>query len=127
VIFGEDDLSLFTNDSVQERIPLPGQSPHTANLAVFYESQKLYARLSANYHASFLYELGADSDLDEYYDQAWHLDFTANYAITPHIRVFTDFVNITNAPLRFYLGTPDRIKQQEYYSWSCRFGLKFKF
>jgi TonB-dependent receptor len=127
VIFGEDDLSLFSNDSIQEEIPLPGQSPHTANLSLFYESQRLYARFSANYHASFLYRLGADEDLDEYYDEAWHLDFNANYAITPNLRVFVDFINMTNAPLKYYLGTPDKVIKQEYYSWSCRFGVKIIF
>ncbi len=127
IIFGEDDLSVFSSDSTQERISLPGQAKNTANLAIFYETEKFYAKLAANYHDAFLYELGADKDLDQYYDQAWHLDFTANYSISPHIKVFTDFLNITNAPLRYYLGTPDKTLKLEYYSWWSRVGIKWIF
>lgn len=127
VIFGEDDLSVFSSDSTQERITLPGQAKNTANLAIFYETKKFYAKLAANYHDAFLNELGADKDLDQYYDQAWHLDFTANYSISPHIKVFTDFLNITNAPLRYYLGTPDKTLKLEYYSWWSRVGIKWIF
>lgn len=127
VIFGEDDLSLFSSDTDEEKITLPGQAKHTTNLALFYESDRVYAKLSANYHDAFLYKLGADKDLDEYYDKAWHLDFTANYKITENLKVFTDIINLTNAPLKYYLGTPDYIQQQEYYSWWGRMGVKLNF
>jgi len=124
VVFGEDDLSDFTDLDEEEQIPLPGQAQHTANFALFYDSPKFFARLTANYQDDFLFQLGADEDLDEYYDESFRLDFTANYAITDHIRIFSDVINITNTPLRFYLGTPDRVKQQEFYSWWGRVGLR---
>lgn len=127
VEFGEDDLELFYNTDEEEKIQLPGQARHTANLALFYDLGKFYAKISANYHDAFLVELGADPDLDEYYDEAWHLDFTSNYAINEHLKVFVDLVNLTNAPLKFYVGTPDKIKQQEYYSWWGRVGVKLSF
>lgn len=127
VVFGEDDLSLFSSDSIQEKITLPGQAKHTTNLAIYYESKKFYAKLAANYHDDFLDELGADKDLDQYYDKAWHLDFTANYAINQHLRVFTDVINLTNSPLRYYLGTPDKTLKVEYYSWWARMGIKWNF
>lgn len=127
VIFGEDDLSLYTDENDREKITLPGQAMHTLNLALYYETGPVYAKLSANYHDDFLYELGADPDLDEYYDHALHMDFTANYALTNGVKVFVDVINLTNAPLKFYLGTPDRIQQQEYYSWWGRVGLKISY
>lgn len=129
VIFRFDDYNsdFFTNTDETEVIPLPGQARHTSNLALFYESPKLYVKLSGNYHTPFLDELGNDSGLDAYYDQALHLDFTANYSITPHLKVFTDVINLTNAPLRYYMGTRDYFKQQEYYSWWGRVGIKLNF
>lgn len=127
VVFGEDDLSVFSSSEEEETITLPGQARHTANLAVFYDARKFFARLTANYHDAFLYQLGADRDLDEYYDQEFRLDFTANYDLTRHLNTFVDIINITNTPLRYYLGTSDRIKQQEYYSWWCRAGIKLNF
>jgi TonB-dependent receptor len=127
VIFGEDDLSLFSSDAEEEKITLPGQAEHSTNLALFYDGPRFYAKISANYHDAFLYELGADPDLDEFYDSIWRLDFTANYRLSDNFKVFVDVMNLNNAPLRFYLGTPDQIKQQEYYSWTARTGLKISF
>lgn len=127
VIFDDDDLGLFTNTEAEEQIPLPGQAMHTANVALFYDTPKFFARLTANYQDDFLFELGADSDLDEYYDETLRLDFTANFFATKNLQIFTDLFNLTNAPLRFYLGTPDQIKQQEFYSWWGRAGVKLSF
>ena len=129
VIFGEDDLAFFNPNADQEKITLPGQAKHTTNLALFYQSQKLYARFSANFQDTYLFRLGADSDLDEYYGEAWRFDFTANYAITKNVKIFTDFINLSDAPLKFYLGDPseNRVRQLEFYSWWGRFGLRLDF
>ncbi|MDQ1265106.1 MAG: hypothetical protein QG635_256, partial [Bacteroidota bacterium] len=124
VIFGKDDLSLFSTTSEQEQIQLPGQAKHTFNAAVFFDNGIIYARLSANYHDDFLYSLGADKDLDEYYQESLHLDFTASYSLTQNIKLNVDMINLTNAPLKYYLGIKERLTQQEYYSWWGRFGLK---
>jgi TonB-dependent receptor len=123
---GEDPTDVFYDQSEREMITLPGQAKHTANLALFYESDKVYAKLAANYHDTFLYNLGGDSDLDEYYGEALHLDFNAHYTINEHFTVFMDMMNLTNAPLKFYLGDPsdERVKKKEYYSWTGRIGLK---
>ncbi len=123
----KDDLSTFFEDDNQEQIQLPGQAEHTANIGLFYDAKKLFARLTVNYQDDFLVEIGPDQDLDEYYDQALRLDFTINYQINSNLNFFSDWINLTNTPLRFYLGTPDITKQQEFYSWWMRAGLRLKF
>ena len=105
---------------------MPGQAQHTANVGFFYDGNRFFARLTANYQDDFLIEIGPDPDLDEFYDEALRLDFTTNYRITPQLTVFGDWINITDTPLRFYLGTPDVIKQQEFYSWWTRVGIRWK-
>jgi TonB-dependent receptor len=129
VVFGFDDYSsdFFTDSEETEEITLPGQAKHTVNLALFYETPRLHLKLSSNFHTPFLYELGNDSGLDVYYDRSFHLDFTASYKFTNHLTVFTDFVNITDAPLRYYMGSRDYFKQQEFYSWWFRMGIKLNF
>lgn len=126
--FGEDYLQYFGTGE-EEIIPLPGQANHTVNAALFFDNGKFYARMSVNYQDEFLNNLGADEDLDVYYAQALHLDFTTNYSITPNLKVFVDALNLTNQPLFFFLGSPEsrRIQQQEFYSWWARTGLKFNF
>lgn len=125
VIIINDDV--FSSSTEEEKITLPGQAKHTANLAVFFENKKIHAKLAANFHDAFLYKLGGDQAFDEYYDKAWHLDFNAHYAITENVKVFLDLINLTNQPLRFYSGEKDQIKQQEFYSWWGRIGIKLAF
>ena len=121
-----DDLSEFFDETGQEEISLPGQAQHTANIGLFYDGDKFFARLTANYQDDFLVEIGPDPDLDEYYDEALRLDFTMNYKVNKKLSVFSDWINITNTPLRFYLGTEDVIKQQEFYSWWGRVGVRWQ-
>ncbi len=126
IIYEFDDYnsSFFTATDEVESIPLPGQSKHAANVSLFYESDKFYARLSGNYQSAFLYELGNDKGLDVFYDESFHLDLTANYQFNESLNAFVDFMNLTNTPLRYYMGTRDYFKQQEYYSWWGRIGVK---
>jgi hypothetical protein len=44
--------------------------------------------------------------------------------MTRQIRAYADFMNLTNAPLRYYLGAPNRPIQEEYYQWWTTFGVK---
>ena len=120
-----DDLSIFFEQDGQEEISLPGQAEHTTNIGLFYDSNAFFARLTANYQDEFLIEIGPDPDLDEYYDQALRFDFTMNFRINDKIKVFGDWINITNTALRYYLGTPDVIKQNEFYSWWGRLGIRW--
>jgi TonB-dependent receptor len=127
IIFGVDSLGSFGNENETEQLTLPGQAKHTANFALYFDNGKLYAKLSANYHDAFLYKVGADKDLDEYYDEALRLDFNASYSFTDNFKIFTDIRNLTNTPLKFYLGAPDMVQLQEYYSWWGRIGIKLNF
>ncbi len=122
-----DTLQLFSSTDDIEVIQLPGQAKHALNIALYFETKTIYTKFSANYHDAFLNDLGLDKDLDEYYNDAWHFDFTANYSITKNIKLFTDIINLTNSPLVFYLGTPDRFYKREFYSWWGRIGVKFNF
>jgi TonB-dependent receptor len=125
--FNDYNSEFFTNTDETEVIPLPGQAKHTVNAALFYETKKFYIKLSTNYHTQFLDELGNDSGLDVYYDKSLHMDFTADYKITKNLNCFIDVINLTDEPLRYYMGSRDYFKQQEFYSWWGRIGLKLNF
>lgn len=120
----QDDLSSFFIEDKTEEISLPGQAMHTANIALFYDGGNLFTRLTANYQDDFLTEIGPDSDFDEYYDSALRLDFTMNYQLNKRLNLFMDWINVTNTPLRFYLNDPSVVKQQEFYSWWTRAGIR---
>lgn len=123
-IFNEDNAEFFTSSGETETIQMPGQAQHAGNFALYYDNKRIYAKLSANFHSPYLIELGNDAGLDVYYDQSFHLDFNANYQVNKVLNIFADVVNLTNEPQRYYMGSTDYFKKQEYYSWWGRLGLK---
>lgn len=124
VYFNAESIQNYVNTLEVEEFTLPGQAAHTANVALFYDDRKFFARLSANYQDDFLVSVGLDRDFDEYYDQALRLDYTMNYQINDIVTIFSDVINIIDTPLRFYLGQEDIVKQQEFYSWWVRAGIR---
>ncbi len=123
-IFNEDKADFFTSGDEIEKIQLPGQAEHAGNLALYYDSKKVYIKLSANYHSAFLSELGNDKGLDIFNAESLHLDFTANYQINKFVNCFVDIINLTNEPLHYYMGSKEYFKKQEYYSWWGKIGIK---
>lgn len=125
---GQDFSQLF-NQEEEETIPLPGQSPHALNLALFYDSPKWYFKVSANFNDTYLHTLGADEDLDEYYASQWRVDLNGYYQVNQVLQIFGDIRNVTNAPLRYYLGPPEnrRILLTEFYSYWARIGARLQF
>jgi TonB-dependent receptor len=106
---------------------LPGQSAHIGNVAVWYEKAGFSARASWNFHGKYIDEVGGDATEDVYYDNHTQLDVGVSQRLTGNMRAYVDLLNLTNAPLRYYLGTSDRPIQEEYYGWWTLFGLKFNF
>ena len=111
----------------RKNISLPGTAPHMFNGSLSWENKRFSARVSANFAADYLDELGADDYQDSYYDKQFFLDANAAYKITPHIRLFAEANNLTNQPLRYYQGVAANTKQVEYYQARFNFGLKFDF
>jgi outer membrane receptor protein involved in Fe transport len=95
------------------------------NGSLSWENKRFSARISLNYAADYLDELGGDAFDDRYYDEQLFLDANASYKITDKIRIFAEANNLTNQPLRYYQGTASRTMQMEYYQARYNFGLKF--
>ena len=106
-------------------VTLPGTAPHMFNASLSYESNRFTARLSGNYTASYLDELGGDDFDDRFYDKQFFLDLNASFKLTKQLRVFGEANNLTNQPLRYYQGISSRTMQAEYYRPRYNFGLKF--
>jgi len=106
-------------------VTLPGTAPHMFNASLSYENPYFTARLSGNYTASYLDELGGDNFDDRFYDKQFFLDLNASVKLTKNLRVFGEANNLTNQPLRYYQGISSRTMQAEYYRPRYNFGLKF--
>ncbi|MDO5655305.1 MAG: TonB-dependent receptor [Flavobacteriaceae bacterium] len=114
-----------TEGQDREGLSLPGTAPHMANASISYDGKRFGARLSLNYAASYLSELGGDAFEDRYYDSQTFLDFNASYNFLKNFNLFVEINNITNQPLRFYQGIKDRTMSAEYYQTRYLFGIKF--
>lgn len=125
--FTESKANGITNSDGEERkdVSLPGAAPHMFNGSLSWENKRFSARISLNYTADYLDELGGVTFDDRYYDEQLFLDANASYKITKNLRVFAEANNLTNQPLRYYQGISSRTMQMEYYQARYNFGLKF--
>jgi TonB-dependent receptor len=106
---------------------LPGQAKHVGNLSVWYERYGFSGRVAYNYHGTFVDGVGETAAGDIYYDAHGQLDLSFSQQLFGRVRVFADFMNLTNAPLRYYQATWDRPTQNETYHWWAMFGVKVNF
>lgn len=106
-------------------ISLPGTAPHMFNASLSWEDKRFSARLSLNYAASYIDELGGNDFEDRFYDKQVFLDANASYRVVKWLRVFAEVNNITNQALRYYQGVPSQTMQMEYYRQRINAGVKF--
>jgi TonB-dependent receptor len=112
---------------VAEYGALPGTARYTANLAGFYEAHRVMIRLSAQFVGHKLFTLGGTKANDVTEDDRTTLDLATAYHFTPAWSVYFNAKNLTNAPLRFYIGNPSFPIQREFYDVTYEAGVKFHF
>lgn len=110
-----------------EEIRLPGQAKHVGNFSLGYDLGRFNVRLSSNFNGEYITELGGEASEDLFVKDRIQLDASATFTINPKLRVFAEFLNITNQPFEVYQGQETRYIQREFYSWWTRVGVKFDF
>ena len=71
-------------------------------------------------------ELGQEPDFDLYYASNFRLDFLVDYKLNSKLNIYFQGNNLTNEPLMMYLGKKDYLKQQEFYSFWFRGGIRIQ-
>ncbi len=110
-----------------EKSRLPGTSPLTYNLGLFYEAHKAQLRLSLSHVDAAIFGVGGGAGFDTFEDQRTQLDLTSSYQLTRIMAVYFNARNLNNSPLRYYEGLPNRTTQREFYEQSYEAGFRFKF
>lgn len=110
-------------------IPLPSASKHTFNVVLGYEKGPVSLRVAGTYRDKLLEEVGNGADQDRYADQHFQLDLSAKFRVIKGVRLFADWVNVTDAPYFAYQSYEGakRILQYEKYSWTAKFGVSANF
>lgn len=108
-------------------VAMPGTIGWSWNAALFYEKGPVKLRLSSQFESTVLFGVGGDRSTDVFQDGRTTLDATASYQLMPHVEIYANAKNLTNAPLRFYEGTPNRPIQREFYDATLEGGVKIDF
>lgn len=108
----------------EEEVRLPGQARHVGNFALGYDLGRFNFRIATNFNGEYISELGEDAEDDLFVKDRVQLDATTTVTFTPKLRLFAEFLNITNQPFEVYQGRESQYIQREFYSWWTRVGLK---
>lgn len=108
-------------------LPFIKQSDLIGNLALTYENDDLFVRLSYTYRDDYLDELGAEGFEDRYMKAHGQWDLSMFYNLSDQLKIFANVINLGDEPLRAYYGESGRLAQFESYGWSLTAGLKWSY
>jgi TonB-dependent receptor len=110
-----------------EHSTLPSSSKNTWNVALFYQYAGLDVRLAAYSVSPDLFGIGSGKSSDVWNDKRTFMDFGSSYAFSEHWSMYFNVKNLLNTPHTFYLGTPDRPIQREFYRETYLLGVRLNF
>ena len=85
--------------------PLPGQTGNAGNVGVFFDRGPLSLRVGGNYSGAFLSTINAVSpDGDTRTKSRFQVDASGSFELRPGVKLFGEFINLSNTPLRAYVG-----------------------
>jgi TonB-dependent receptor len=122
--YSDSEAEVFGRD---EKVPFFLQSDHVANLALFYERNRLGMRLGYSYRSEYLETLGEDEEQDLYIDDHGQLDFKVSFDFTEVVSAYLQMQNLNDEPLRYVSGTGRNLAENEIYSWNAMAGVHVKF
>ncbi|RVU04497.1 TonB-dependent receptor [Novosphingobium umbonatum] len=103
----------------------PGLSRHSFNTSVYYEDDRLSARVSYNWRSR--YNIGLERDNLNAFGHAYgQWDASASVKIGSHLTAFVDLVNITNAQRTEDEESTYRVSTVETFGRRVYFGLRGK-
>lgn len=109
-----------------EGFQLPGQSPHSGNLAIWYDHRRWSGRIALNVQSDFLLQAAEPEDaaLQLIYAGSTQLDVNLACKISAHWTLFGEGMNLLNTPLQYYTGNLAHRSKLEYYGAWGRLGVK---
>jgi TonB-dependent receptor len=106
---------------------LPNQSEHLFNAILYYEANGLTVKLAGNYRGASLETISSNlpADFWVWTDKNFTVDLAASYAFNKQVRIFAEVQNLTNEPVRMYLGDRSRTKDLEWSAVRGQIGLRW--
>lgn len=114
------------NTQDREGMRLPGQALHTGNASLSWDYKGFSCKGSLNYNGEYIYSVASSENDDIIQAERFQLDVNLSQRINKKISIYTEFVNLTNAPSIRYQGNSSQISRIAYFGWSSRFGITFR-
>lgn len=110
-----------------DKTSLPNQSKNLFNAILFYERNGVMVRLAGNYRGKSIESINQQLGPDFYTWTAGNftLDASATVSISNSLKVFMELNNLTNEPLKTYMGEKRRITMVEWYSQRGQAGIRW--
>ena len=105
---------------------LPSTSKDTWNATLFYDYKGLSLNLAAYRVSEDLFAIGTSRSSDVYNASRTSMDFGASYAFPEHWSLYFYAKNLLDTKHTFYLGTPNRPIQREFYGLTFLTGVRFE-
>lgn len=109
-----------------DEVAIPRQADQLANIQLYYDNSVLAARIAANHKGAYIEEHGISKDTDSYYGDYTSVDFSAQVQLGYNWLIYFEANNLTNEPIKYYLGDEDRPEQVEYYGSRFQLGVNYK-
>jgi len=130
-IISEAKVPVYTtgvgNEPVIVKTQLPQQSAHLFNVILYYELKGLTVKLASNYRGKSIEEYSnmLPSEFWRWTDKHLCLDMSASYAFNKKFRIFAEIQNLTNEPVREFMGDVKRTKDIEWSSVRGQAGIRW--
>jgi len=109
------------------RAAFPGTSKAMFNTSLYWDKHGVSARLSWQWRARWLDEVGDDSASDMWWQATRQLDLSVRYALNGHLTLFVDANNLTDEPGLRYLGSTDTPYEMEQFGRRYMAGVRVRF
>ncbi len=111
----------------EDKVAIPRQADSLYNFTLYYDNNQFAARLAVNFKGEYIEEHGSSKQFDSYYGDNTSVDFTTSYQLNENALVYLELNNLTNEPLKYFLGDESRPLQVEYYGVRGMVGFNYQF
>jgi TonB-dependent receptor len=119
--------NLNETTKVTDKTSLPNQSRTLFNAILFYERNGVMVRLAGNYRGKSVETINQQLGPDYYIWTAknFTVDASATVNINKHLKTFVELNNLTDEPLRTYMGDERRLTATEWYGIRGQAGIRW--
>ena len=107
---------------------LTGQSDHTANATLYYERDRLEARVSAAYRGDYLLSFpGGNGNSEEGIHDSLHVDASMSYDLTDNFTLSLEGINLTDEYQDRYVDVANRVSNYRHFGREIIVGLRWRY